>query len=402
MSSPSDETNPGPIELLESARTKYQLALGRLRRGPPELALLSIHGAIEDVLRAHGLRAQLPAAYEPFAQLLDALTQDRQRPLSLAEAEGIRRMHRLRARVAHGEHIVVAAETIDAYQRLAARLLPRYGVLIVGPEGEAAPAGGAPATTTTTRRRGDTISILRDEPMPPARRGDTVRIEREAPRRERTVYPEGAGASYLGRAGPSRATADLPLARELASSGRYGRGEGPRRGPGSAADFWARSQGWLLPALAIISIFLIGAVISISLQQLRAEPAVPTAALPPASGAEATPFVPPSTTAAAMTSSVDGAAPVTQESPAASAVATAPPATALAPGRTAYVREGSEDLNVRERAGTGPDSPVVFSLAPGTAVEILAGPVEVDGFTWWQVRGPVGDGWCAGQFLEVR
>jgi len=35
-------------------------------------------------------------------------------------------------------------------------------------------------------------------------------------------------------------------------------------------------------------------------------------------------------------------------------------------------------------------------------VEVIGGPQVADGFTWWQVRGPTGEGWCAGQFLELR
>jgi len=37
-------------------------------------------------------------------------------PLGLAEAEGMRRIHRLRGRIARGKQVVVAAETIDAYR----------------------------------------------------------------------------------------------------------------------------------------------------------------------------------------------------------------------------------------------------------------------------------------------
>jgi hypothetical protein len=394
MSTAPDESAPGPIELMESARTKYQLALARLRRGPAELALLSLHGAVEDVLRAHGLRLGLPEAHEPFARLLDGLVAARQQPLSGAEAEGIRRMHRLRARVAHGEQIVVTAETIGAYQRLAARLLPRYGVLVVGPDGDDLPAE-APASTATTvgRRPRDTMSALRSEPAAMVRRGDTARIEREPPqpRRERTVYPEGGSARYLGRAMPSSATADLPLAREWVQRGGDSRG---RRG--GAADLWARSQSWLLPALAILCIFIIGLVISVSLQQMRAVPPVPTAALPTSAQAEPPPPAP------------GFVAPTAQAGEGVPAAATAPPPTAgpapgeLAPGRSAYVRADAVALNVRARPGTAGDNPVIFTLAPGTALEVVGGPVEQDGFTWWQVRGPVGEGWCAGQFLEVR
>jgi hypothetical protein len=400
MSTPQDEPTPGPLELLEAARAKYQLALARLRRGPAELALLSLHGAIEDVLRAHGMRLELAAVYEPFPQLLEALTAVRQLPLSAAEAEGIRRMHRLRARVAHGEQIVVAGETIAAYQRLAARLLPRYGVLVVSP-GEGQEAGEA-APAPTTPRRGDTITLLRAEPSP-ARRGNTARLERapdEAPRRERTVYPDERAARYVGRVRPSKATSDLPLAREWAGDQRR-----ERRG---GLDAWLPAgigRGWLLPALAILTIFLIGAVISISLQQIRSGPAVPTAAVPTLAAPAAAPQL---TTVGPAVSAIDGAPPPAASSvgsgpsPAVEGPEAAPNTEGLAPGRTAYVRGDAVALNVRARPGMAPDNPEIFVLAPGTALEIVGGPVEADGFTWWQIRGPTGEGWSAGQYLEVR
>jgi hypothetical protein len=394
MSTPQDEPTPGPLELLESARAKYQLALARLRRGPAELALLSLHGAIEDVLRAHGMRLELAAVYEPFPQLLEALTAVRQLPLSAAEAEGIRRMHRLRARVAHGEQIVVAGETIAAYQRLAARLLPRYGVLVIGPE-EGAEAGER-AGGAAAGRAGDTITTLRASAPVGPRRGETARLERELsgapqPRRERTVYPDERAARYVGRVRPSKATSDLPLAREWASEGR---GEG--RGGRAAWLSTALGQGWLLPALAILTIFLIGAVISVSLQQLRSGPAVPTAAVPTLAAPASAPQL---TTLGPAVSAIDGA-----PTPAGSAGPALAPTAAggLAPGVRAYVREDAVGLNVRARPGMAPDNPVIFVLGPGTALEIVTGPVEADGFTWWQIRGPTGEGWSAGQFLELR
>ncbi|GAB4446857.1 MAG: SH3 domain-containing protein [Chloroflexi bacterium OHK40] len=387
MSTQQEETAPGPLELLESARAKYTLGVARLRRGPPELALLSIHGSVEDVLRAHGLRLGLPAAYESFPELLSALTQVRELPLSAAEAEGVRRMHRLRARVAHGEQIVVARETLEAYQLLAARLLPRYGVLVAPPE-----------TTGDTVRVAQPAGAPRPHPRP---RVDTGRIERvparEAPRRERTTFPDEGLARYTGRARPSRATSDLPLAREL-EAGRRRRG-----GPG---EWLGQAQNWLLPAVAILTIFLVGAAISVGLQRLRAEPPVPTAAVP-TFGASA-PVISPVPTAASFTNAVDSAvdtlpaAPVATAGPPDAPTATVLPPEGLAPGRRAVVREDAVALNVRARAGTALDNPVLFSLAPGSEVEIVAGPVEADGFTWWQVRGPLGEGWCAGQFLDAR
>jgi hypothetical protein len=394
MSTADDETTSGPLELLESARSKYQLALARLRRAPTELALLSLHGAIEDVLRAHGLRLDLPAAYQPFPQLLEALTTARQLPLSGAEAEGVRRMHRLRALVAHGEQIVVTRETVDAYQRLAARLLTRYGVLVVSPESASEVAEPPRAGEV---RRGDTMTMLRAETEALPRRGETARMERELaptqPRRERTVYPDGGSTRYPGRVRPSKATSDLPLAQEWANAAR--RADRAGQLPWQA-DGWA--QRWLLPGVAILTIFLIGAVISVSLQQMRASDAVPTAAVPTVLAPVTIPQI---TTTGPISSSIDSVVP-TSGAPTPATTAAPTDASGLAPGRAAIVRADTLGLNVRAQPGVAPDNPVIFSLAPGSQVEIIGGPVTSDGFEWWEVRGPIGEGWSAGEYLEVR
>lgn len=401
MSRQDEGAAPGPLELLESARTKYSLALARVRRGPPELALLSVHGSLEDVLRAHGMRLQLAEAYGSFPQLLDALTQAEQLPLSGPEADGIKRMHRLRARVAHGEQIAVAAETLDAYHRLAARLLPRYGVMVVGPEGPEAGAGERQAATATTvpGRRGDTTALVRRDGPETRRRGDTAALDRNLaggpPRRERTVYPDDRPARYAGRVLPSAATRDLPLAREM-MGGRRGGWEG------RLADAWERSQRWLLPTIIVISMFLVGLVISASLGQMRAVPVAPTAAVAVTALAAPPTALPAAPGAGAAATAPAGVA----EGAAATAVPALVTATAgpgeLAVGRTAFVRADAEALNVRERPGTVGANAVVVTLQPGTGVEIIGGPTVADGLTWWQVRAASVEGWSAGQWLEVR
>lgn len=370
MTSQDDDTTPHPLALLDSARTKYTLALGRLRRGPPELALLSLHGSVEDVLRAHGLRLGLPAAYEPFPALVAALTTVSQAPLSPAEAEGVRRMHRLRGRIAHGEQVVVAGETIDAYRRLAARLLPRYGVLVTPPEEPAAEVMHRALTTTAGRRErapspAETTALL-------GMGGSVGGAERVAatPPRERTVYPDAELARYLARARPSRATSELPLARQLNAASH-------RRG---ASLSWAGGPAWLLPVLIVLSIFLVGTVISISLQQRGAASVVPTAVLATAAGWPA------------GTPQLTTAAPPGE----------ARPGPGLAPGQIAYVRGDIELLRVLAQPGESPGNPLIYGLGPGSAVTVVGGPVELSGETWWQIQSPLGEGWCVGQYLEVR
>ncbi len=368
----TDDSSPGPLELMESAREKYTLAMGRLRHSPPELVLLSLHDSLEDALRSHALRKHLPAATAPFPQLLDALTTDRHSPLSAGEAEGIRRMHRLRARVAHGEHIAVTATTIDAYHRLAARLLPRYGVMVVGPEDEGETADLPP-------RRPDDVEAIPPRHSPERGR-TTTRLS--PPPRERSVYPDDEPARYSAR--PRRAVAerDMPGA-------AVGRVE-------VLADRWRRSQVWVLPMLIIVSIFLIGAAISISLQQLHGVQMTPT---PVAAASQ------PSPSAAQVVDNTQAAQPAPTAPAAPTVVATTLPAPptpgGVAVGRSARVI-AEITLNLRERPGTDLAIPILLTLDPNTVIDVVGGPVQMDGLTWWKVRGANIEGWCAGQYLGAR
>ncbi|RRR76428.1 MAG: SH3 domain-containing protein [Candidatus Viridilinea halotolerans] len=396
---PPEESIPGPLELLEAARRKYTLAMARARYGPPELALLSLHGCLEDALRSHGMRLGLAAAFEPFPQLLDALVTAPHMPLSVVEAEGVRRMHRLRAYVAHGEQMNVAASTISAYHQLVARLLPRYGVTVVAPEPtvDEEGLGQEAATATTTRMR---------RPAPEEERGErrsTGRQRRETgPRRERTVYPDDQPARYMLRGSmPSAATRDLPLAREMLR-GQQRRDMGALDRAERLAEFWERSQRWLLPAIVLLSLLLIGAVISLSLKQMRTPAMVPTASL------QGTPNIP----ALVVPTPLVGDPAESLSIPTAPEAATTPePGLApteelpggLAVGQTAYVvPQISPGLNLRERPSAAFDSPILVALGPSTAVEIIGGPVQAEGLEWWQVRAGGSEGWCAGQFLELR
>jgi hypothetical protein len=58
---------------------------------------------------------------------------------------------------------------------------------------------------------------------------------------------------------------------------------------------------------------------------------------------------------------------------------------------------------VRNQPGTGFNSAIIAVLTSGTTVEVLEGPIEADGFTWWRVRGQATDGlvegWCVGTYL---
>lgn len=372
----NNDALPSPIELIDSARQKYTLAQARIRRGPPELALLSLHGSLEDALRAHAIHRRLAVAAAPFPQLLDGLAADEQSPLGAAEAEGIRKMHRLRARVAHGEQITVAAETIEAYHRLAGRLLPLFGVLVVAPEEAPGrrptrPIAGERAQTNARPLGGGRRTA---EPEPPAGRGPRRGGTSTYPLLDR--YPDLAG----------RGAERSPQSRRAIEEAE------------GAASFFERYQSVLLPALIVLAIFLIGATISIALQSARRPDAPPTAQV-------ATTFAPEITTAAPPgEASVLNASPsvAPAESPAAPSPTAAPSPAAgeLAPGAVAYVTEGIPGVNLRAQPGT--DQTIVLSLAPGTQVEVLEGPSESGGLLWWRVRSAGVEGWCAADLLEVR
>lgn len=69
------------------------------------------------------------------------------------------------------------------------------------------------------------------------------------------------------------------------------------------------------------------------------------------------------------------------------------PGTALAVGQPARV-VAPAGLNMRQEPRTGSD--LILQLGTGVRVDVVAGPVEADGFTWWQVDdGQQNVGWVA-------
>ncbi|NJN15599.1 MAG: SH3 domain-containing protein [Oscillochloris sp.] len=406
MTMPLDSSSlPSPTELLDSARRKYTLAQARMRRGPAELALLSLHGSIEDALRAHTIRRRLPAAVAPFPQLVETLAGIADGGLEPAEAETIRRMHRLRARVAHGEQITVTAETIANYQRLVARILPRFGAVVIGPDDMSSPAEragfdplqAAPPGDEPRQRSGrSTVSLERTDVPPPRSTRTTTSFVRDdvpPPRSGRTTtsYERDDGRRQDRR---SRSTSDYPLLdrypdlarRDLSQSDdRIARTE-------QLAGMFSRVQSWLIPTLIIVSIFLIGLAISFTLQQPPSEPQ------PPATSTGEAAFAPVITTAPAINSAIQSdAADTTAPEP---TVTPEPTPEGLRPQSRATVVDSIPGLNLR--AQPGQDQQIVLSLAPGTEVEVLEGPIDLAGLEWWRVRSAGIEGWCVGEFLVPR
>jgi uncharacterized protein YraI len=73
------------------------------------------------------------------------------------------------------------------------------------------------------------------------------------------------------------------------------------------------------------------------------------------------------------------------------------PATAVP--RAAAV-SAAEGLNLRAEPALGAE--LVVGLPNGTHVAIVGGPVEADGFVWWNVEVEGRRGWCAGEYLKFE
>jgi hypothetical protein len=65
-------------------------------------------------------------------------------------------------------------------------------------------------------------------------------------------------------------------------------------------------------------------------------------------------------------------------------------------GRVRIETNGTR-LNGREAPGLG--EVVVTMFEPGTIVQVLDGPVDADGYTWWKVESGDQVGWSASEFM---
>jgi hypothetical protein len=95
---------------------------------------------------------------------------------------------------------------------------------------------------------------------------------------------------------------------------------------------------------------------------------------------------------------VSGAAAATAPPSAATPTAMALESGSLQVGDTVHVVNTSgQGLRIRDipsREGT-----ILVKFAEGSSVQIIDGPKQADGYTWWKVRGAAGEGWCAADFL---
>ncbi|MCG8352688.1 MAG: SH3 domain-containing protein [Chloroflexales bacterium] len=299
MTTQNTSTIGTPTELITRSKTKFALSQARLRREQYELALLSLHGSLENVFRAHLLLHSDPQAGSDWPSLLEAMRNDSWQPLGVDEAVRISRMQSLTDRIAHGEPVTLTLGSVTAYQQFAAQVLAQYGVLVTAPD-------------------------------------------------QAALLPSDAHA--------------------MASAG-------------APQSSWQRYRTHLRPLLIVAVLFIIGTTITILLQQTRSNSA--SAGLP---------------TAGPTTPNV--ASPTEAVSPEPSIA----PSDALAVGRRAFVRADVDEsgLALRAEPGTSDNIPVQLYLSANTQVSVIAGPVEAESHTWWQVRAANQEGWCIEEFLEIR
>lgn len=78
-----------------------------------------------------------------------------------------------------------------------------------------------------------------------------------------------------------------------------------------------------------------------------------------------------------------------------------PPDRPLQPGDRVQV-SGTGGVALRIRIAPSGASRVVARLPEGSGLEIIDGPEQADGRTWWKVRGAFGEGWCAADYIVRR
>jgi hypothetical protein len=70
-----------------------------------------------------------------------------------------------------------------------------------------------------------------------------------------------------------------------------------------------------------------------------------------------------------------------------------------APKHAQVVNTEGKGLRLRSQPGVG--ARVVGQLAEGMVVEMVAGPVQADGYEWWEVSHQGQRGWCAANWLRT-
>jgi hypothetical protein len=168
---------------------------------------------------------------------------------------------------------------------------------------------------------------------------------------------------------------------------------------------------WLL-SMGVLSVVLVIGVVALALLALLRPTPTPTPALSPTEGPALSPTkgpgLPPSTSAplpGGETGVEDTPTPMmAQDTPASPLSTPAPvPAAPTEIGIGIYVKvssTGGSDLSFRANAGT--NYARLKIVTEGTVLKVLDGPVEADGYVWWELQD-VSDGtvgWAVADYLE--
>jgi hypothetical protein len=160
-----------------------------------------------------------------------------------------------------------------------------------------------------------------------------------------------------------------------------------RRAHGPAGGRPARLVAVVVGAVAVVAVAMValfgGAAGTGSIQ--------PAAVSQPTTPATLEPAASPTDPGAAS-------APSSTAPTASSAPGDSPGQAALRPGVTAIVTAAGDGLRVRTAPGVGQDYTKLSPLLPaGTRMQVLLGPVEADGYDWYEISTDVdpGSGWVA-------
>jgi hypothetical protein len=55
---------------------------------------------------------------------------------------------------------------------------------------------------------------------------------------------------------------------------------------------------------------------------------------------------------------------------------------------------------LRSRDVPGLSGTIVTNFEPGALLQVLDGPVDADGYTWWKVSNGIDTGWSAADFMS--
>lgn len=232
------------------------------------------------------------------------------------------------------------------------------------------------------------LAPLRSEERPRVRSAEGKAAGGEAA----ATTPAGdfAGEAVARRSAPLPSPEPSPGAsRPFPPSVPYAPTRAPRRLPGDLALYrrtrWLRF--WYIPAAAGVAVAVAFAVIAAA-DWLFGGGDGPSSAAPPTptpvATDEGTPVAEPTRPSASPTPTE----------------ATSTPAGRFARGSWLVVSGTGDCLNVRDEPSL--QGQVIACLPDGTEVQVLGGPRDADGYRWWRLATPRGDGWAVENYLAPR